>query len=174
MLGTASFGILIPISAHAQNEEATQSEENAAQGAFDALNAQVSERAGDPSFDYQLGIAALDAGRFTASEIGRLKLAADWVVLSAYNTAAGEGRASPTYSGLARAFQLAGAQSLLLSHWPWRDDVATRLSVATLKASSSGVERSEALRQAQLALIADGSLRGAASPALWAPFVIIE
>lgn len=113
-------------------------------------------------------------GLLTASEIGRLKLAADWVVLSACNTAAGEGRASPTYSGLARAFQLAGARSLLLSHWPVRDDVATRLSVATVKASSSGVERSEALRQAQLALIADSSLSGAASPALWAPFVIIE
>lgn len=113
-------------------------------------------------------------GLLTASEIGRLSLAADWVVLSACNTAAGQGRASPTYSGLARAFQLAGARSLLLSHWPVRDDVATRLSVATVKASSSGVERSEALRQAQLELIEDETLEGAASPVVWAPFVIIE
>lgn len=113
-------------------------------------------------------------GLLTASEIGRLKLAADWVILSACNTAAGEGQASPTYSGLARAFQLAGARSLLLSHWPVRDDVAARLSVATVKNSSRGVERSEALRQAQLALMGDRLLGGAASPALWAPFVIIE
>lgn len=113
-------------------------------------------------------------GLLTASEIARLSLRADWVVLSACNTAAGEGRASPTYSGLARAFQLAGAKALLLSHWPVRDDIATRLSVATVSASSDGMERSEALRQAQLALIADGVTKDAASPALWAPFVIIE
>lgn len=119
-------------------------------------------------------ISADNDGLLTASEIARMSLAADWVVLSACNTAAGEGRASPTYSGLARAFQLAGARSLLLSHWPVRDDVATRLSIATVKASSSGVERSEALRQAQLALIQDEALAGAASPVVWAPFVIIE
>lgn len=64
MLGAASFGMVIPISAHAQNEEATQSAKDAAQGAFEELSAQVNERAGDPSFDYQLGIAALDAERF--------------------------------------------------------------------------------------------------------------
>lgn len=113
-------------------------------------------------------------GLLTASEIGRLRLAADWVVLSACNTAAGEGRASPTYSGLARAFQLAGARSLLLSHWPVRDDIATRLSVATVKGSASGVERSEALRRAQIALMEDGSVEGGRGPATWAPFVIIE
>ena len=49
-------------------------------------------------------------GLLTAGENGRLSLAADWVVLSACNTAAGEGRASPTYSGLARVLQLAGAR----------------------------------------------------------------
>lgn len=113
-------------------------------------------------------------GLLTASEIGRLRLAADWVVLSACNTAAGEGQASPTYSGLARAFQLAGARSLLLSHWPVRDDIATRLSVATVKASGTGVERSEALRRAQLSLMNDSSDKSTRSPALWAPFVIIE
>ncbi|UAB78391.1 CHAT domain-containing protein [Erythrobacter sp. SCSIO 43205] len=118
--------------------------------------------------------SAQNDGLLTASEIGRLRLAADWVVLSACNTAAGEGVASPTYSGLARAFQLAGARSLLLSHWPVRDDVAARLSVATVKASGNGMERSEALRQAQLSVMNDGSTKDARSPVLWAPFVIIE
>lgn len=115
-----------------------------------------------------------DDGLLTASEIASLKLVADWIILSACNTAAGDGRGNATYSGLARAFQLAGARSLLLSHWPVRDDAATRLSVATVKAAASGVERSEALRQAQLALIADGKMQGAASPSIWAPFVLIE
>ncbi|MEM7689879.1 MAG: CHAT domain-containing tetratricopeptide repeat protein [Pseudomonadota bacterium] len=115
-----------------------------------------------------------DDGLLTASEIASLKLAADWIILSACNTAAGDGRGNATYSGLARAFQLAGARSLLLSHWPVRDDAATRLSVATVKAAANGVERSEALRQAQLALIADSEMKGAASPSIWAPFVLIE
>ena len=59
-------------------------------------------------------------------------------------------------------------------NWPVRDDVATRLSVATVKASNSGVERSEALRQAQLVIVNDDDLRVEASPNVWAPFVIIE
>jgi len=113
-------------------------------------------------------------GLLTASEIARLSLAAEWIILSACNTAAGEGRGTPTYSGLARAFQLAGARSLLLSHWPVRDDAATRLSVATVSAARNGVSRSEALRQAQLAMIDDPEFAGGASPSIWAPFVLIE
>lgn len=123
----------------------------------------------------QTGEAALDNdGLLTASEIARLDLAADWIILSACNTAAGEGPDTPTYSGLARAFQLAGARSLLLSHWPVRDDAATRLSVATVMAARNGMARSEALRQAQLALIDDATIAGGASPSIWAPFVLIE
>lgn len=113
-------------------------------------------------------------GLLTASEIATLKLAADWIILSACNTAAGDGRGNATYSGLARAFQLAGARSLLLSHWPVRDDAATRLSVATVTAAAQGAERSEALRQAQLALMADAGISGGASPSIWAAFVLIE
>lgn len=64
MLGAAFMGVLVPMAAHAQTDEASQAEQATAQSAFEALNAQVSARAGDPAFDYQLGIAALDAGRF--------------------------------------------------------------------------------------------------------------
>jgi CHAT domain-containing protein len=115
-----------------------------------------------------------DDGLMTASEIARLRLAADWIILSACNSAAGDGPGHATYSGLARAFQLAGARSLLLSHWPVRDDAAARLSVATVKAAAAGTERAEALRRAQLALIAARDLPGVASPSIWAPFVLIE
>lgn len=118
--------------------------------------------------------SAANDGLLTASEIAELQLAADWIILSACNTAAGEGRAAPTYSGLARAFQLAGARSLLLSHWPVRDDAATRLSVATLTGAQSGMDRSEALRQAQLAMIDDAAFTGGSAPSVWAPFVLIE
>lgn len=115
-----------------------------------------------------------DDGLLTASEIATLKLSADWIILSACNSAAGEGPGKATYSGLARAFQLAGARALLLSHWPVRDDAAARLSVATVTAAQAGTDRAEALRRAQLALIAARDVPNAASPSIWAPFVLIE
>ena len=116
-----------------------------------------------------------DDGLLTASEIAALDINADWVILSACNTAAGNGRGSATYGGLARAFQLAGARSLLLSHWPVRDDAAAFLSVETLRRAENGTDRAEALRQAQLALVrGQTGMAGETSPAVWAPFVLIE
>jgi len=114
-----------------------------------------------------------DDGLLTASEIARLHLDADWVILTACNTAAGEQAGSPGYSGLARAFAQAGARSLMLSHWRVRDDAATFLSVETMRRAAAGVPRAEALREAQLALIARTDVPGAAHPAVWAPFVIV-
>ena len=68
-----------------------------------------------------------DDGFLKASEVTELKLDADWVILSACNTAAGDGSEGTSgLSGLARAFFYAGARSLLVSHWPVRDDVAAR------------------------------------------------
>ncbi|HEY6814367.1 MAG TPA: CHAT domain-containing tetratricopeptide repeat protein [Croceibacterium sp.] len=113
-------------------------------------------------------------GLLGASEIARLRLNADWVILSACNTASGEDAGAPAYSGLASAFAQAGARSLMLSHWRVRDDAAARLSVSTVRGASGGLPRAEALRRAQLALIADRELPGAAHPAIWAPFVIVE
>jgi CHAT domain-containing protein len=53
-----------------------------------------------------------DDGLLTASKIATLKLNADWVVLSACNTAAGDGTPDAGgLSGLAKAFFYAGARS---------------------------------------------------------------
>lgn len=113
-------------------------------------------------------------GLLGASEIAQLRLGADWVILSACNTAAGGSSGAPAYSGLATAFAQAGARGLMLSHWRVRDDAAARLTVGTVRGAAAGMSRAEALRQTQLALMADGSVPGAAHPAIWAPFVIIE
>ena len=59
-----------------------------------------------------------DDGLLTASEVAQLKLNADWVVLSACNTIAGDRPGAEALSGLARAFFYAGARALLVSHWP--------------------------------------------------------
>jgi CHAT domain-containing protein len=58
-----------------------------------------------------------DDGLLMASEIAQLKLNADWVILSACNTAAGDKVGSEALSGLARAFFYAGARTVLASHW---------------------------------------------------------
>ena len=57
-------------------------------------------------------------GLLDASEVATLKLDADWVVLSACNTAGPDGTlGGESLSGLARAFFYAGARALLVSHW---------------------------------------------------------
>ena len=62
-----------------------------------------------PADDAQAGALEQDDGLLTASEVAALKLNADWVVLSACNTAAGDGNAQ-ALSGLARAYFYARAR----------------------------------------------------------------
>jgi CHAT domain-containing protein len=63
-----------------------------------------------------------DDGLLQASEIAQLKLNADWVVLSACNTAAEASPGAEALSGLARAFFYAGTRSLIVSHWAVDDE----------------------------------------------------
>lgn len=112
----------------------------------------------------------VDDGLLTASEIAALKLDADWVVLSACNTAAGQGEGAEALSGLARAFFYAGARTLLVSHWSVYSSAATELTTATFAtmAANPGTGRAEAFRQSMLRLIAEGR-----PPAYWAPFIVV-
>jgi CHAT domain-containing protein/Tfp pilus assembly protein PilF len=117
----------------------------------------------------------LDDGLLTASEVAQLKLNADWVVLSACNTIAGDKPGAEALSGLARSFFYAGARALLVSHWAVDSEAATRLATSTfdrLKADPK-LGRSEALRQAMLAYLDDKSSPRNAYPAFWAPFALI-
>jgi CHAT domain-containing protein len=115
-----------------------------------------------------------DDGLLTASEVAQLKLNADWVVLSACNTAAGEKPGAEALSGLARAFFYAGARALLVSHWAVDSQAAVRLATETfgnLKTDPS-IGRAEALRRAMLAFLNDTSEERNPYPAYWAPFFI--
>jgi CHAT domain-containing protein len=73
----------------------------------------------------------LDDGLLTASEIAQLTLDADWVILSACDTAAGAGKGAEGLSGLARAFFHAGARALLVSHWTLNDMSAMEILTET-------------------------------------------
>ena len=117
----------------------------------------------------------LDDGLLTASEVAQLKLNADFVVLSACNTVAGDKPGAEALSGLARAFFYAGARALLVSHWAVNSNAATRIATSTfdLLKSDPKLGRAEALRRAELAYLGDASDPMNAYPALWGPFEIV-
>jgi CHAT domain-containing protein len=118
--------------------------------------------------------SAENDGLLTASKVATFKVNADWVVLSACNTAAGDGTADAGgLSGLAKAFFYAGARSLLVSHWEVQSQ-ATVILITTMfaeLAKDPTIGRAEALRRAELAMI-DSNSPFLAHPAVWAPFIL--
>jgi CHAT domain-containing protein len=121
-----------------------------------------------------------DDGFLSASEIALLKLQAEWVLLSACNTAVAKGYGA---TSLTDAFFYAGARSVLASHWPVSDDAAALLtSVAiALQKSTPGLSRAEALqlsmRQVRNDTSHDRTEAGQtvatwAHPSIWGPFSI--
>lgn len=122
-------------------------------------------------------------GLLTMEEILGLKLDADWVILSACNTGAGAGAGAEAASGLGRAFFYAGTRALLVTNWSVHSQSARQLVTDLFKrqADDSKLGRSEALRQAMMALVdGPGYLNGEgktefayAHPLFWAPYTII-
>jgi CHAT domain-containing protein/tetratricopeptide (TPR) repeat protein len=129
-------------------------------------------------------VAGVDGdGLLTMEEILALKLDADWVVLSACNTATGAGAGAEAASGLGRAFFYAGTRAILVTNWAVHS-ASARALVSDLfhrQAADSKMSRAEALRQAMTGLI-DGpgyqdeqgkTLFSYAHPLFWAPYTII-
>jgi CHAT domain-containing protein/Tfp pilus assembly protein PilF len=117
-----------------------------------------------------------DDGLLTASEIAGLNLDAEWVLLSACNTAAADGSpGAEGLSGLAKAFFYAGSRALLVSNWSVVSEAATRLTTTMLAtiAEAPGMGRAEALRRAMLAVMADAEKPHYGHPMFWAPFVVV-
>jgi CHAT domain-containing protein len=119
--------------------------------------------------------SAVDDGLLTASEVAQLKLNADWVVLSACNTAAGDKPGAEALSGLARSFFYAGARALLVSHWAVASASATRLTTTAFAAMAVDpkIGRAEALRRAMIDHMDDASGPYNAHPAFWGPFMVV-
>jgi len=113
-------------------------------------------------------------GLLTASEIAGLKINASLVVLSACNTGAGGGKSfgGGALQGLADAFFNAGAHAVLASHWEVPSAATMSLMTGTFAnmAKDPKHDAAEALRQAQLALIAQAPT---AHPFEWAAFTLI-
>ncbi|MBI3372430.1 MAG: CHAT domain-containing protein [Betaproteobacteria bacterium] len=117
---------------------------------------------------------ALDDGLLTAGEIAQLKLNADWVILSACNTAASDGTpGAEGLSGLAKAFFYAGARSLLVSHWSVSSDASTALTTRMFEEAAKGASKAEAMQRSILALMRRQDDPFFAHPAFWAPFIVV-
>lgn len=110
-------------------------------------------------------------GWLTTLESFNLRLTASLVTLSACETGRSRVGAGDELQGLMRAMLHAGAASLLLSLWTVEDQAAADLMGQLYGRLSAGAGKAEALRQAQLALIAAGGPR--AHPYYWAPFFLV-
>jgi CHAT domain-containing protein len=108
----------------------------------------------------------------TLQDVLTLKLNADWVVLSACNSAAEDGRGDEVMSGLARGFFYAGSRALLVTHWAVESVSASLLTTETFRhyVANPGAPKAESLRQAMLKVMDMPDYR---HPAFWAPYALV-
>ena len=149
----------------------------ATHGLLAGETAQLAKQKAEPALAFSPPDTATeeDDGLLTASEVAGLKLDADWVVMSACNTASGAEPGAEALSGLAKAFFYAGSRALLVSHWPVNSYAATMLTSRTFAEmkKDTSIGRSEAFRRAMLALMSDKYRPWAAHPSIWAPCIVV-
>jgi CHAT domain-containing protein len=127
-------------------------------GTYDEAGLILTRRSAEPDND----------GFLAASEVATLHLDADWIILSACNTAtAAQGERD--VSSLSRAFLYAGARSLLISHWYVGSDASRRLVEDTLSWPNAIAQPAVALQQAMISL-RDETFSDYAHPYYWSPF----
>jgi CHAT domain-containing protein len=105
-------------------------------------------------------------GWITVRDLSRQKLRAGLVTLSACETGLSEVRPGEELLGLTRGFLLAGVQSLIMSLWTVSDEATSRLMKDLYNELHLGCTSAASLRAAQRL-----SIRRAAHPYYWAPFV---
>jgi CHAT domain-containing protein/tetratricopeptide (TPR) repeat protein len=121
--------------------------------------------------------SGISDGLLTALEAEDLDLwGTELVVLSACDTGRGQVQVGEGVLGLRRAFQQAGAQTVLASLWKVPDAETEQLMTAFLRRWLEGADKSEALRQAQLELIqhlreSKNESKRTAPPLYWAAFI---
>jgi CHAT domain-containing protein/tetratricopeptide (TPR) repeat protein len=115
-----------------------------------------------------------DDGILTAEEVASLDLSGvEWAVLSACDTGVGDIRAGEGVFGLRRAFQVAGARTVVMSLWSV-DDQATRAWMRALYEGrfQRALSTADAVHQASLSVLRDRRAKGLSThPFYWAAFV---
>ena len=115
-----------------------------------------------------------DDGVLTAEEVATMNLhGVEWAVLSGCDTGVGEVRAGEGVFGLRRAFQLAGAKTVIMSLWAVEDN-ATRQWMTALYSGRllKRLSTADAVHEASLAVLRQRrSQRLTTHPFHWAAFV---
>jgi CHAT domain-containing protein/tetratricopeptide (TPR) repeat protein len=114
-------------------------------------------------------------GILTAQEIASIDLkGVDWVVLSACDTGLGTIRAGEGVFGLRRAFQIAGAETLIMSLWAV-EDASNRAWMRRLyEARLGGLGSAEAVHRAGLGVLqARRRDRQSTHPFYWGAFIAV-
>ena len=113
-------------------------------------------------------------GRLSVKELSEIlqargaSSAVELLVLSACDTASGDERAVLGLAGLAVQ---SGARSTVATLWPVKDKAAAKLMTALYKViDEPGISKAEALRQAQLTLIADPTY---SDPFFWSAYTLV-
>ena len=118
-----------------------------------------------------------DDGYLAASEVSAMRLNADWVILSACDTATSAGGNPQGLSALSRAFFYAGARNILATNWPVNDEIGATISARTVALATTGLSRprafQQALREARMDRSHDTSDGSWAHPGYWGPYVLL-
>jgi len=113
----------------------------------------------------------INDGILTVSEIERLKLNSDIVILSACNTASEDGSPNAEgLSGLTSAFFQAGTKSMMVTHWDVETNSAVTLTTGTFDKMKGLKNLSKAMHKTKIEMMNDPKT---SHPLFWAPFVLI-
>ena len=112
-------------------------------------------------------------GILTAEEIASLDLSGvDWAVLSACETGVGKIQLGEGVLGLRRAFEVAGAGTLIMSLWKVEDEATREWMQSLYQGRLAGLSTAEAVRQAALTMLKkQRGLKKSANPGSWGAFV---
>ena len=114
--------------------------------------------------------AVAEDGLLTGLEASLLNLqGTELVILSACESGAGEVKIGEGVMSLRRAFRIAGAETVLASHWKVSDQATSRLMTEFMRRWRAGEPRAKAWREAQLALLRSEKF---SNPYFWAAFTL--
>ncbi len=118
----------------------------------------------------QITNAVAEDGVLTGLEAALLNLQrTELVILSACDSGSGELKIGEGVMSLRRAFRIAGAETVLASHWSVNDKATTLLMTEFMRRWSAGEQRANAWHEAQLTLLRSKDF---SNPFFWAAFTL--
>jgi CHAT domain-containing protein len=105
-------------------------------------------------------------------ELYALNIPAEMAVLSACNTAIGEGDDVSGIASLQRAFNYAGAKATIASLWEVPDESTSKIMISFYENLKKGYSKSEALQKAKKEYLTNTQISKLKHPYYWAGFVL--